>query len=153
MKSSAEITINAPVQEVFDYTLNHVAEWSTIVVEDKITSDGPVGVGTTFHTITEERGNRMEFEGEVTEHEIPSRHRIFMKGDSFDMDVIYTFEPSGDKATLLTQHSDVTAKGFLKVFFFLFGWLMKKGGCDAVKKELNNLKDRCEAQAGRSNED
>ena len=147
MKSSAEIEINAPVQDVFDYTLNNVAEWSTIVVEDEVTSEGPVGVGTTFRTVTEERGSRMEFDGEVTEHEIPSRHRIFMRGKSFDMDVIYTFESAGDNRTLLTQHSDVTAKGFLKVFFFLFGWLMKKGGCDAVKKELANLKERCEARA------
>ena len=57
----------------------------------------------------------------------------------------YTFEDLND-STRITQHSRVNAKGFLKVFFFLFGWLMKKGGCDAQQKELENLKRLCEAR-------
>ena len=147
MQSSAKIEIDRPVQEVFDYTLYNITEWSTMVIEDEVTSEGPVGKGTTFRTVTEDRGRRMEFTGEVIEHEIPSRHRIILRGKSFDMHVIYEFEPLGDKSTRLTQHSDVTAHGFLKVFFFLFGWLMKKSGCDEVNRQLANLKKCCEANA------
>ena len=62
------------------------------------------------------------------------------------MEAAYTFESLGEGHARVTQNSDVTPKGFLKVFFFLFGWLMKKGGCGAQQKELENLKRLCEAR-------
>ena len=87
----------------------------------------------------------MEFDGKVTKHEPHTTHSVTMKGKSFDLEVDYTFEDLNG-STRITQHSRVNAKGFLKVFFFLFGWLMKKGGCDAQQKELENLKRLCEAR-------
>jgi hypothetical protein len=145
MESTCSIEIGRPIEAVFDYTLNKISEWSIVVVEDEVTSDGPVGVGTTFRTVTEERGDRMEFDGKVTKHEPHTTHSVTMKGKSFDLEVDYTFEDLNG-STRITQHSRVNAKGFLKVFFFLFGWLMKKGGCDAQQKELENLKRLCEAR-------
>ena len=145
MESTCSIEIGRPIEAGFDYTLNKISEWSIVVVEDEVTSDGPVGVGTTFRTVTEERGDRMEFDGKVTKHEPHTTHSVTMKGKSFDLEVDYTFEDLNG-STRITQHSRVNAKGFLKVFFFLFGWLMKKGGCDAQQKELENLKRLCEAR-------
>jgi len=145
MESTCSIEIGRPIEAVFDYTLNKISEWSIVVVEDEVTSDGPVGVGTTFRTVTEERGDRMEFDGKVTKHEPHTTHSVTMKGKSFDLEVDYTFEDLNG-STRITQHSRVNAKGFLKVFFFLFGWLMKKGGCDAQQKELENLKRLCESR-------
>ena len=145
MESTSSIEIDRPIEAVFDCTLYRISEWSIIVVEDEVTSDGPVGVGTTFRTVTEERGNRMEFDGKVTKHEPHTAHSVTMKGKSFDLEVDYTFEDLNGR-TQVMQHSRVNAKGFLKVFFFLFGWLMKKGGCDAQQKELENLKRLCEAR-------
>jgi len=145
MESTCSIEIGRPIEAVFDYTLNKISEWSIVVVEDEVTSDGPVGVGTTFRTVTEERGDRMEFDGKVTKHEPHTTHSVTMKGKSFDLEVDYTFEDLNG-STRITQHSRVNEKGFLKVFFFLFGWLMKKGGCDAQQKELENLKRLCESR-------
>jgi hypothetical protein len=67
-------------------------------------------------------------------------------GKSFDIEAAHTFEAIKENRARVTQNSDVTPKGFLKVFFFLFGWLMKKGGGDAQQKELENLKRLCEAR-------
>ena len=36
MQSSATVEIDKPIDPVFEYTNNHVAEWSTIVVEDEV---------------------------------------------------------------------------------------------------------------------
>ena len=94
------------------------------------------GVGTTFRTVTEERGRRMEFVGEVTHYDQPTASTVVLIDDAFDIEAAYTFEALGERRTLVTQNSDVTPKGFLKVFFFLFGWLMKKGSCDAARKEF-----------------
>ena len=71
---------------------------------------------------------------------------MMLIGKSFDIETAYTFEAIEENRPRVTQNSDVTPKGFLKVFFFLFGWLMKKGDCDAQQTDLENLKRLCEAR-------
>ena len=149
METTRSIEIDRPIEVVFDYTLSNVSEWSIIVVEDEVTSAGPVEVGTTFHTITEERGERVEFDGRVTKHEPPTAHSVVMQGKQFSMEVNYTFTEN-DNRTQVTQHSQVHAKGFLKVMFALFGWAMKKSSCDALDKELASLKKCCEKKTAAS---
>ena len=94
------IRIGKPIDAVFQYTPNNVAEWSIIVVEDDV---------------------------KVNEKE-----------------TAYTFEAICESRTRVTQNSKVSPRGFLSVIFFLFGWLITKGGCDALQKELENLKCLCE---------
>ncbi len=118
METSGSIEIGRPIEAVFDYTLNNVSEWSLTVVEDRVTSDGPVGVGTTFETVTDDHGRRMDFTGKVTRHEVPTLHSIELIGKMFDLIVDYKFEsiPNG---TRLTQTSVVKPKGLMKAVFFL----------------------------------
>jgi hypothetical protein len=61
------------------------------------------------------------------------------------MEVEYLFEDLGGR-TRLTEQCDVRAKGFLRVIFVLMGWMMKKSSCDALEKELLNLKRLLEEQ-------
>ena len=145
MQTEMSIEIGRPIGEVFDYTVNNVAEWSLIVVEDEVLDEKPEGVGTTFRLVTEERGQRMEFAGVVTRHEPPPAHPVVMKGRQFDIEAEYSFEDLGEH-TRVTQRSTVNAKGFLKAIFFLFGWLMRKSSCNALEKELSHLKQLIEAR-------
>jgi len=132
---------------VFEYTNNHVAEWSKAVVENEVIEEKPEGVGTTFLCVTEDHGRRMEFQGVVTRHEPPRVSAIHLAGSSFDIDAEYVFEDLGGR-TRVTQQSSVAPKGLLKVFFFLFGWMMYKAGCKAQEDELDNLKRLLEEGAG-----
>jgi hypothetical protein len=144
MQSELTVEIARPIAEVFDFATNHVAEWSLTVVEDRVVEEQPDGVGTTFRVVTEEKGRRMEFDGVVTRHEPPVASSVVLRGAHFDIDVDYLFEDLGGR-TRLTQRSKVTGKGFIKVMFFLFGWLMKRAGCKAQENELANLKRIMEA--------
>ena len=87
----------------------------------------------------------MEFEGLVTRHESPTAHAVLMKGNQFDVEAEYLFEDLGGR-TRVTQRSTVHGKGFVKVIFFLFGWLMKKSSSNALENELLNLKRLTEAR-------
>lgn len=151
MKQQITVEIDRPIEEVFTYTIDHVAEWSSIVVEDTMIEEKPGRVGSTFLNITEDHGRRMEFQGTVTRHEPPNISACHLAGDSFDIDVEYVFADLGGR-TRLTQHSDVTPKGLLRVFFFLFGWMMHKSGCKAAENELLNLKRVLEEGAGSARE-
>ena len=147
MQSTMSVEVDRPIKEVFDYTIKNVAEWSIIVVKDEVIDEKPEGVGSTFRVTTEEKGRRMEFEGLVTRHEPPTAHSEFMKVSQFDIEAGYLFEDLGGR-TRVTQRSNVHGKGFIKVIFFLLGWLMKKSSCSALEKELLNLKLLAEARKG-----
>ena len=150
MHSLASIEIDRPIDEVFDYTNKNVEEWSLTVVKDEVIEDKD-GVGTTFLCVTEEKGRRMEFDGLVTVWEPPTKSAISLTGKRFDIDAQYRFEDLGGR-TRVTQESDVTGKGFVKVVFFLFGWALNKQGCKAVSYELESLKEKLEAGAGQTAE-
>ena len=145
MESEMSVEIERPIEEVFDFTVNHTAEWSIIVVEDEAANETPEGVGSTFRVVTEDRGQRMEFDGVVTRHEPPIAHTVFMEGKQFNIEAEYRFEDLGGR-TRVTQRSTVNGKGFVKVMFLLFGWLMKKSSCNALERELLNLKRLLETQ-------
>ena len=138
MQTTMSVEVDRPIKEVFAYTIKNVAEWSIIVVKDEVIDEKPEGVGSTFRVTTEEKGHRMEFEGLVTRHEPPTAHAVFMKGSQFDIEAEYLFEDLGG-STRVTQRSTVHGKGFVKMVFFLFGWLMKKSSCNALENELLNL--------------
>ena len=145
MKTIGSVTIDRPVEEVFEQTLRDVSLWSTIVVEDYVVEDVDDGdIGTRFHTVTEDRGHRMEFEGLVTDHQPPDLHRIELEGPAFGMEVEYRFEAVGSGQTRVTQTSWVEGKGATRIMLKLFGWMMRRSSCDAVQRELGNLKDFCE---------
>ena len=146
MTNQASIEINRPIHDVFDYTINNVAEWSRTVLEEiPIDTKPDGGVGSTFRCITGEQGRQMEFQGTVTKHEPPLLHAAELIGSQFDIDVLYVFEDLGQQ-TQVTQVSVVTPKGFLiKLMFKLIGPFAKKAGCNAAAIELRSLKEKIES--------
>ena len=145
MRTELSVEIDRPIAEVFEYTTNHVAEWSLTVVEEEVLEEKPEGVGTIFRLVTEEQGGRMEFHGIVACHEPPTASAVHMIGQYFDIDVAYLFEDLSGR-TRVTQTVAVTPKGFLKVPFFIFGLVIKRSGCKAQEKELTNLKRLLESR-------
>lgn len=146
MRCLASVEIDRPIEEVFTYTNEKVAEWSLTVVEDQVIEDKH-GVGTTFRCVTEERGRRMELQGVVTHWEPPVKSAVSLTGKHFDIQAEYRFTDLNGR-TRVTQESTVRGKGLLKVMFFLFGWLMGRAGANAATKELENLKKKLEGGAG-----
>ncbi len=145
MNSQSTIEIDRPIEEVFTYTNDEVAEWSLTVVEEEVIEDKN-GVGTTFRCVTEEKGRRMDFAGVVTVWEPPTRSAIHLSGQHFDIIAEYRFEDLGGR-TAVTQKSTVKGKGIVKLVFLLFGWLLHKQGCKAAENELLSLKQKLEAGA------
>ena len=139
MQSEASVQINRPIEEVFEFTNDHVVEWSLTVVEDTVTHETPGRVGTTFKCVTESRGQRLEFRGEVTRWEHPYVSAINLVGDTFDIEAAYFFETTAD-GTRVTQKAIISPKGLMRIPFILFGWMMGKASCNEALKELENLK-------------
>lgn len=144
MRTELSVEIERPIEEVFAKALDDVAAWSIIVVEDELIEETPEIVGSTFRTITEENGRRMEFIGMVMEHEPPHRSRVELTNKAFNLDVTYLFEPTSS-GTRVTQYSEAKPNGLvMKLMFGVMAPFMRKSSCDAQSKELNSLKAFCE---------
>ena len=143
-KIEISTVINRPVEEVFAATSNpeNYPKWISTSREAKITSQGPVGVGTTYRAVATFLGRRIESDVEFTEYE-PNR-KIAQKSISgpFPAENSTAFErvDGGTRVTL-------ALKGELGGFFKLAEPLLVSTLKRQVEADLANLKELMESGA------
>jgi uncharacterized membrane protein len=144
VKVEVSVVINRPVEEVFAFVtrIESWNQWDTQLAEVKKTSEGPVGVGTTWQEVRHFMGQRMESSNEITEYE-PNRKLSFKSTSGpFPVEGGYTFE-SVEGGTKFTVKGQAETGGFFK----LADPIVRR----AVKGQLEtisaNLKELLEAQA------
>lgn len=116
----AEFTVTTFIdrspKEVFDYATNpaNSSKWQSSTVSSEWSSDGPVGVGSTIHSVGRMLGRDMEMDTEITAWDPPNLWG--MKGSSGPMKFENTnkFEAK-DGGTLLVQNFQGEVGGFFKV--------------------------------------
>jgi uncharacterized protein YndB with AHSA1/START domain len=121
---SDSVTINRPVEEVFAYvtdTSNDPA-WHTDILEARRTSEGPVGIGTTWHLRFKPAMGVSEGETEVVAFE-PNRKEV-QQGVMGPMQptLTYLFEPA-DRGTRFTRRVQIKVSGVMRLMEPLM-WLM-----------------------------
>ena len=106
---SASITINQPVDKVFDYVTdveNHKA-WQAGILDATVTPSDPIGVGSTYHYTTDVMGRRMETHLEVTAYEKDKLWSVKTIGVPQSVEMVYLFEAVDDN-TRLTISMELT---------------------------------------------
>ena len=70
------IVIDRPLDEVFAYLADEEnnVNWRSGMVDVRRTSEGPVGVGTTYRIVNHVMGRRIEGEAEVTQFELNRKY-------------------------------------------------------------------------------
>lgn len=117
MRVELSIVINRPVEEVFAYVANPENDpaWAGPVVVSRITSEPPIGVGTTAYQEVNFMGRRAELQAEVTQYVedrlLHLRNTGGMKGSQ-----TRTFEPAGDgtRFTLVMEGEVPSALRFME---------------------------------------
>lgn len=115
MHFSNEITIERSLHDVFAFVADpeNVPKWNYAIVETRKTSEGPVGVGTTYRQVRSVP-DRSEESFEVTELEPDRRFAIHGGLGPFVGTLTYDFEDVGG-TTRLTNDADLEASGLLKL--------------------------------------
>ena len=144
----ASVVINRPVEEVFGFVTNPRNDvlWQSGVLESEQTSEGPMGVGTTFRTVGLMMGRQMEMTAEVAEYE-PNR-KIKYKGTSGPMSTesSFTLEPV-EGGTRVSFVGEAETGGVFKRLFGIADAIMVRMGQRSWETDLANLKDILEAEA------
>ena len=138
------VVINRPVEEVYRYMSNpeNNSQWQSHCLGSVITSEGPIGVGTTFTDVIKFLGRRIESIWEITEYD-PNR-KLSSKSIKSPIPATggYTYE-SVEGGTKVTVVGEVEPGGFFK----LAKPIIAREGKREWETSLGNLKDLLEAHA------
>lgn len=143
-KFEISTVINRPVEEVFAVMSNaeNILKWQSGTIEAEKTSDGPIGVGTTWRSVSRFLGRRIESESEFTEYELNRKLGFKSKSGPIQFEVRMTFERV-EGGTRINTKFEAEIGGFFK----LAEPLVMSMGKRQLEGDLANLKDLMEAHA------
>ena len=143
-KFDVGITINRPVNEVFAILsdFSNGSKWASGAVEPaQKTSDGPIGVGTTWHGAGKVAGRRFVTDATCTEFDADRRITLAMT-KPFPTTSTVTFDTVGG-GTHVNQTIDAEPGGFFKLAEPLVVTIARR----QFQGDLENLRDLMEANA------
>ena len=150
LKIESSIVINRPVEEVFAVVSNleNNPRWSSAFLEVQKTSEGPIGVGTTWRATQKALGQRLESEVEVTEYEPNRKFAQVSKSGPIPAKIWGNYEPveGGTRVSIVLE---AEVGGFFKLAEPLVKSMLKR----SIEADFANLKDLMEAGALRAGED
>jgi len=136
------VEIKVPAEKAFAYTTEAKSwpRWQTFIVEAEQTSQGQVGIGTTFKGKNHMMGLTMDWTAKVGQYEPHSKWAKNILSGSMSVDEHVTYDPveGGIRFTIVY---DMNIGGFLKLFSPMIVSSMRK----ETKKSLLNLKGILEA--------
>jgi uncharacterized membrane protein len=143
LKVETNIVIHRPVEDVFAVLSNaeNNPKWSSAFLEVNKTSEGPVGVGTTWRGVGKFLGKQIEVELEETVYE-PNQKSAQNSNLPFPVNQQMTFE-SVDGGTRVKVRFEADPGGFFKLAEPLLASMVKRN----IEGELANLKDLMDAHA------
>jgi uncharacterized membrane protein len=137
------VEIKRPVDIVFAYQTEakNWPKWWSFIPEAEQTSQGPIGVGTTFKGTSHLLGLSMKWVAKATEYEPNIKWAKSITAGSIMLEERPTFDPIGI-GTRLTIVFDIKVGGLMKLFSPMIVSSMRK----ETRKSLSNLKSILEAQ-------
>ena len=136
------IVINLPIEEVFEFLANpeNNSKWNPMVEEIKITSEGPIGVGTTGISIGVTSGRRYETEFVYDAYEPPVKVSGHTTSGPIEVWYSNTCESLKD-GTRVTHVEEVKLGGLLKLAEPIWAMSLK----NQTKENIANLKELLES--------
>ena len=124
VRETASVRIERPAEQVWDYftDVGNDPEWNPSAIKARKTSDGPLGVGSTFHVVRKMSG---PMDLEYTEYSRPLRWTLRGTGRGMSFTYAAELKPSGS-ATELTSHMNLDPKGVFKLLGPVLGSVTRK---------------------------
>jgi len=132
-KVAESVFIPKPTEEVFGYLaeFSNTAEWDPGIAEARMTSDGPVGLGSTFDVVALFRGRRVPVTYEVTVYEPSSRVVLVGRNKNFTGIDTIGVAPEGD-GTRVSWQAEFQMKGLGKLLQPFLGGVFEKLSVEAM---------------------
>jgi carbon monoxide dehydrogenase subunit G len=136
------VLINRSIEEVWKFINNveNMRRWRQGVLEAQLTSEGPIGIGSTVHAVRQLLGRRRTGDFQVTEYEPNRKFTLKAALGPTIGQYRYSVEPVGN-GTRLTGSAEVEIVGVYKLITLLFIRMVTR----EKEAELANVKRLLEA--------
>ena len=143
IRIETQVEINQPSDEVFAYISNfeNNPQWQSGQIEARFTSEGELGVGSTYDQVAKFLGRQVISAFEVQEYEPGRRVKASSTSGSFLITFTRTVEPK-DGGSLVTAVIEGDASGFFKLAEPLLKMMVQR----SVDADYQNLKRILEGQ-------
>jgi uncharacterized protein YndB with AHSA1/START domain len=133
----AEVFINRPSDAVFAYIsdFENNPKWQSGQLEARFTSEGPLGVGSTYDQVATFMGRRVVSTFEVLEYEPGHRVKASSISGSFPITFTRIVSPEGE-GSRVKAIVEGDASGFFKLATPLMARMVRR----SVKEDYQNLK-------------
>ena len=123
------LVINRPIEEVFAYTTNfeNQPDWQSRLLEAEKTSEGPIGVGTTWRLVAKFLGQRVETTTVITEYELNRTYAGKSTSGPVPVEARQSYEPIPG-GTRITFTAEAQPGSFFKLAEPLVMSLLKRQG-------------------------
>jgi len=121
------IYINRSPQEVHNFITNpaNAPKWQSGTLSAEWASDNPVGVGSTWRSVSKLLGRKIESVNEMTSWNPPNEHRFKLQSGSIPFEATVTCEAK-ENGTQLTVRGQAEIGGFFKLAEGLVGKQLDK---------------------------
>lgn len=115
MKIETSVVINRPIEEVFVYSTDpkNTPKWQTGLLESRLTSAGPIGVGSTIRDVRVFMGRQAASTVQVIVYEPNKEFTLKVESSEIRFKTRHLYESTGD-GTQVTFIAEGTPKGFFK---------------------------------------
>lgn len=145
VRAQASIEIERPPETVYRFVAENFERnyprWSPEVKELRITSPGPLGVGSTARQVRVDQGRRTESTFRITQMQPPSR--LTFEGGSPEFVVDYRFDAGSAERTRLTFTFELRR---LELMMRPFEKLIRHAVDDGARRTVRNLKRLIESE-------
>jgi uncharacterized membrane protein len=141
IRAELETVVNRSVRDVFAYTadFSHLPEYDRWVETVERTSEGPIGVGSTWKHRRVQGRRRFEAPIELVAYE-PDRRLVMVSGSrGFDVRSTITFEAQGDEATKMAELLEMRLSGFVRLFEPMIRRQVPKQGAEVHQRLRQTL--------------
>jgi uncharacterized membrane protein len=144
IKVEDSIVINRPIEEVFAYIsdLSNAPEWQTGLLEVRMTTPEPSGVGTRYTFVRKFLGRRLEASNEFTQYEPNQVVTFITTSGSVAVEASYLFEETPE-GTNVTCQMEMQPGGFSRLAEPLIAASVRR----EMSAEFGYLKDLLESRA------
>ena len=144
-KTVVDIDIMRPPEEVFAFITNfeNNPKWQNGMKSCKFTSEGPVGVGTTYDQVASFLGRTIVTKFEVIEFEPDRKVKFVSRESTFPLRILRSVEPI-EGGTHVHAIIEGEPTGFL---FKLLGPLLDRMVAKSINRDYAKLKSLLEAEA------
>jgi len=144
IKFEKSIIINRPVEEVWKFLSNveNFPKWNRGARKARLTSEGPIGVGSTVQYLRQFLGRQLIGKLQVSEY-VPNRMiALQLSAGLITAQTGFTFEPV-EGGTRLTHPSEIELGGWWKLITPILGPMLERDG----REDMANIKRIMEVPA------